>query len=321
MIGRREFVLGAGAAGVLMQPRFGYAKASQPTTKVNFDVPAGACDCHTHIHGDPAKFPWFAGRTYTPEMALPEEMTALHKALNMQRVVIVTPSVYGTDNSATIYGMAARGKDARGVAVIDDKTTEAELDRLARRLQGYTLQSLDCRHQRSGSRAERFLAAAERVKSRNWHIQFNTTLPVIAAMKDTFAASPVTLVFDHYGNAKEELGVAQPGFADLVSLVKSGKAYVKISVTAGPRENYGHFTPLAQMLIGANVDRILWGTNWPHPNSVKGSTSTVTPLWPVDDGLVLNLLPTWAPDAAVRRKSSSTIRRGCTNFSWRVGYP
>ena len=140
------------------------------------------------------------------------------------------------------------------------------------------------------------------MKSRNWHIQLNTTLPVIAAMKDTLAASPVTLVFDHYGNAKEELGVGQPGFSDLVSLVKSGKAYVKISVTAGPRENYRHFTPLAQMLISANVDRILWGTNWPHPNSVGGSTSKVTPLWQVDDGLVLNLLPTWAPDAAVRKK-------------------
>src|SRR6201996_1381749 len=130
MMGRREFVVGAAAAGVV-QPRFGYAKASQPATPVNFDVPAGACDCHTHIHGDPAKFPWFAGRTYTPETAVPEEMGALHNALKIQRVVIVTPSVYGPDNSATIYGMAARGKDARGVAVIDDKTTDAELDRLA----------------------------------------------------------------------------------------------------------------------------------------------------------------------------------------------
>src|SRR6202035_5708316 len=89
MIARREFVLGAASAGVLMQPRRGHAKASQPATNVNFDVPAGACDCHTHIHGDPARFPWFAGRTYTPEAALPEEMTALHKSLRIQRVVIV----------------------------------------------------------------------------------------------------------------------------------------------------------------------------------------------------------------------------------------
>ena len=269
MIVRREFVLGAAAAGVLMQPRFGFAKASQPATNVNFDVPEGACDCHTHIHGDPAKFPWFAERTYTPEMALPEEMTALHKALKIQRVVIVTPSVYGPDNSATIYGMAARGKDARGVAVIDDNTTDAELDRLASLgFKGIRLNLSTAGINDPKVATERFLSAAARVKSRNWHIQLNTTLPVIAAMKDALAASPVTLVFDHYGNAKEELGVGQHGFSDLVSLVKSGKAYVKVSVTAGPRENYGYFTPLAQMLISANVDRILWGTNWPHPNSV-----------------------------------------------------
>src|SRR5262249_9541181 len=85
VIVRREFMLGAAASGVLMQPRFGYAKASQPATNVNFDVPAGACDCHTHIHGDPVKFPWFAGRTYTPETALPEEMTAAQCAQNPAR--------------------------------------------------------------------------------------------------------------------------------------------------------------------------------------------------------------------------------------------
>jgi predicted TIM-barrel fold metal-dependent hydrolase len=125
---------------------------------------------------------------------------------------------------------------------------------------------------------------------------------VIVAMKDALAASPVTLVFDHYGNAKEELGVEQHGFSDLVSLVKSGKAYVKISISGGPREDYRHFTPLAQTLISANVDRVLWGTNWPHPNGANGSPSKVTPLWQVDDGLVLNLPPTWVPDSAVRKR-------------------
>jgi len=301
MIKRRQFVLGA-AAGVLI-PRSGYAKASQPATDVNFDVPAGACDCHTHVHGNPEKFPWFAGRTYTPEMALPEEMTALHRALKIQRVVIVTPSVYGPDNFATIYGMAARGKDARGVAVIDDKTTDTELDRLASLgFRGIRLNLSTAGVDDPKIATERFLTAVGRVKSRNWHVQLNTTLPVIAAMKDVLAASPVTLVFDHYGNAREPLGVGQPGFSDLVSLVGSGKAYVKISVSGGPRENYGYFTPLARMLISANVDRILWGSNWPHPNSVGGSTSKVTPLWQVDDGLVLNLLPAWAPDAEVRKK-------------------
>jgi predicted TIM-barrel fold metal-dependent hydrolase len=236
-------------------------------------------------------------------MAVPEEMTVLHKPLKIQRVVIVTPSVYGPENSATIYGIAARGKDARGVAVIDQNTTDAELDRLASLgFKGIRLNLSTVGVSDPKVATERFLAATARVQRRNWHVQLNTTLPVIAVMKGVLAASPVTLVFDHYGNAKEELGVGQPGFSDLVSLVKSGKAYVKISVTGGPRENYGYFTPLAQMLISANVDRVLWGTNWPHPNSVGGSTSKVTPLWEVDDGLVLNLLPVWAPDAAVRNR-------------------
>ncbi len=304
MITRREFTLGAAAAGTLMHSPFGFAKASQPSTPVKFDMPAGACDCHTHIHGDPAKFPWFAGRTYTPELALPEEMSALHKALKIQRVVIVTPSVYGTDNSSNTYGMQARGKDARGVAVIGDKTTDGELATLA----GLGYKGIRLNLATSGVSdpavaRKRFLAAADRVKSLGWHVQLNTSLAVISAIKDALAASPVPIVFDHYGGAKEELGVTQPGFSDLVDLVKSGKAFVKISVTAGPRKDYGLFTPLAQMLIAANVDRILWGTNWPHPNSGSGNKPTdVTPLWPVDDGLVLNWLPVWAPDAAVRKK-------------------
>ena len=125
---RRTMMLGAMAMGVAMRTKAVMAKASQPATPVNFGVPAGACDCHTHIFGDPEKFPFFAGGAYAPETALPDEMAALHRSLHIQRVVIVTPSVYGTDNAASLYGMKARGADARGVAVIDAKTPESELD-------------------------------------------------------------------------------------------------------------------------------------------------------------------------------------------------
>src|SRR6185436_1753504 len=90
MTTRREILFGALAAGLTVSARTALARASQPGTAVNFEVPPGACDCHTHIHGDPAQYPMFAGRTYTPEPALPEEMTRLHKALHMRRVVIVT---------------------------------------------------------------------------------------------------------------------------------------------------------------------------------------------------------------------------------------
>jgi predicted TIM-barrel fold metal-dependent hydrolase len=128
MLTRRSMMLASIAAGVTMNSKTASAKAAQPSTPVNFEIPAGACDCHTHIHGDPAKFPFFAGRVYTPELASPEEMSELHKALKIERVVIVTPSVYGPDNSSTLYGMMARGASARGVAVIDDKTPESDLE-------------------------------------------------------------------------------------------------------------------------------------------------------------------------------------------------
>src|SRR5579872_2978179 len=97
---RREILGRAVAAGILLRGRPSLAKASQPATPVDFDVPPHACDCHTHIFGDPTKYPFWPGRVYTPETALPAEMSALHRALHMERVVIVTPSVYGTNNAS-----------------------------------------------------------------------------------------------------------------------------------------------------------------------------------------------------------------------------
>jgi len=165
MIARREFVLGA-AAGALMQRVSAYAKASQPATNVNFDVPAGACDCHTHIHGDPAKFPWFAGRHLYAEMALPEEMTALHKALKIQRVVIVTPSVYGRTIPRRSMAWRRAERTRADVAVIDDKTTDADWTARGAWLQGHPPQSFDRRHQRSQGRDRALPRRAARMKSR-----------------------------------------------------------------------------------------------------------------------------------------------------------
>jgi predicted TIM-barrel fold metal-dependent hydrolase len=308
MLTRREILVGMIAVGAIMRTRTIFAKAAQPATPVSFDVPAGACDCHTHIHGDPEKFPFFSGRVYTPEMALPDEMAALHKALHMQRVVIVTPSVYGTDNSATLYGMKARGADARGVAVIDDKTPESELDAMGRAgVRGIRLNLATGGVNDPAVGRQRFLAAIERIKSRNWHVQMNTNLAMISAIKEQVAASPVAVVFDHFGGARAELGPQQPGFAELVELVRSGQAYVKISAAyrvSRLAPDYADVVPLAQALIGANPDRVVWGTDWPHPATTPpgGKATDVTPLMQIDDGRLLNQLPVWAPDPAIRKK-------------------
>src|SRR6201746_523541 len=309
MLNRRDMMLASIAAGVAMNSREVAAAAAQPKTPVNFDVPAGACDCHTHIHGDPAKFAFFAGRVYTPELASPEEMSELHKALKIERVVIVTPSVYGPDNSSTLYGMMARGATARGVAVIDDKTSESDLDAMGKAgFRGIRLNLATGGVNDPTVGRPRFSAAVERVKARGWHVQLFTSLPMISAIKDLVAASPVPVVFDHFGGAQAALGVDQPGFADLVELVKSGKAYVKISGAYRASKNgpdYSDAAPLAKALIAANADRIVWGTDWPHPDSVTppGKQITdVTPLFQIDDGRLLNQRPGWTPDAGIRKK-------------------
>jgi predicted TIM-barrel fold metal-dependent hydrolase len=309
MLTRRNMMLASIAAGALMQNRDAFAKAVQPATAVNFDIPEHACDCHTHIHGDVEKFPFFAGRVYTPEPASPEEMSSLHKALHMERVVIVTPSVYGTDNSATQFGMMARGATARGVAVIDDKTSESSLDAMHKAgFRGIRLNLATGGTNDPNVGRARFTAAVDRMRERGWHIQLYTSLAMITAIKELVLQAPMPVVFDHFGGAQAALGVEQPGFSDLVDLVKSGKAYVKISGAyraskQGP--DYQDVIPLAKMLISANADRIVWGTDWPHPDSVTPAgkqVTDVTPLFQIDDGRLLNQLPVWAPDAGIRKK-------------------
>jgi predicted TIM-barrel fold metal-dependent hydrolase len=305
MLTRRGFLGATAVAGA----REGLAKASQPSVPLSFDVPPRACDCHTHIFGNPKKFFYWPNRAYTPEPAVPREMAALHRRLHIERVVIVTPSVYGPDNSATIDGMKARGPNARGVAVIDELTSDRSLEAMARagirgiRLNLATGNQVDA----AGARA-RLRDAANRVKKHNWHIQMFTTLPVIAAIRDAVRDSPVPVVFDHFGSAQASLGTGQPGFSDLIELIRGGNAWVKISGayrSSSQAPDYADVAPLAQALIEANPDRILWGTDWPHPNSATPAGhkfSEITPLFAIDDARLFNQFAKWAPDPALRAK-------------------
>lgn len=306
MLTRRQ-TLFASLGAALGGRRGVQAKASQPATPVNFAVPAHACDCHTHLIGDPRQFPFWAGRTYTPEPALPQEMAALHRALHVERVVIVTPSVYGTDNSATLYGMKARGPNARGVAVIDEKTPARDLEAMDRAgVRGIRLNLSTAGENDPAAARRRFQSAGKLLLRPGWHIQIFTNLTVIAAIKPLVLNSPVPVVFDHFGGLQAALGLHQPGFSDLVELLRSGKAYVKISgayrcSTQSP--DYADMASFARALIAANADRILWGTDWPHPDTAAGRPpSELTHLLPIDDGRLLNQLALWAPDPAVRSK-------------------
>ena len=129
---------------------------------------------------------------------------------------------------------------------------------------------------------------------------------MIDALAPQLLSSPVPVVFDHFGGARGSAGVEQEGFAALVGLVKAGKAYVKISGAADQVSTraplYSDALPLARALVEANPQRVLWGSSWPHPGSSAGRKNTdLPPNREIDDGLVLNLLPVWVPDAATRR--------------------
>jgi predicted TIM-barrel fold metal-dependent hydrolase len=301
---RRELL-----AGALTGSRLLLAKAAQPRTSLQFEIPQHACDCHTHIYGDAKMFPLSPERVYTPEVALPEEMSALHRALHIERVVIVTPSVYGADNSATLYGIKARGQNARGIAVIDQNTSESDLEMMGKAgIRGIRINAATAGVNDPDVVGRRLQMAAERLRKYNWHIQMYTNLAVISGIKELVRVSPVPVVFDHFGGAQASLGVEQPGFSNLVELVRSGKAYVKISgayLASAQAPDYGDLRPIARTLISANPERILWGSDWPHPNSTPRRNhppTEVTPLRQVDDARVLNQLAVWEPDPATRQK-------------------
>jgi predicted TIM-barrel fold metal-dependent hydrolase/predicted NBD/HSP70 family sugar kinase len=298
----------APAAGGLAREQPRTLLASQPRTAVAFKVPAGACDCHVHVFGAAAEFPFAAARGYTPPAADAAELRDLLAKLHLSRVVIVQPSVYGSDNACTLDGMRRLGPSARGVAVIDATTSNAALDEMhAAGIRGVRV-NLETAGETDPDAAHRNLAAAvARVAGLGWHVQVYTRLSVIARLREEVARLPVPIVFDHFGGARAEAGVDQPGFAELCALVAAGHAYVKVSAAYRSSDQapaYDDMAPLAGALIAANPDRILWGSDWPHPHAAPPGKALdqIAAFYDIDDGLALNQLPSLTRNAAIRRK-------------------
>jgi predicted TIM-barrel fold metal-dependent hydrolase len=301
-------ILLAGVSTPILVPSFAFGDAAQPTAPVNFAVPAHACDTHTHVFGDPIRYPFITPRGYTPEAASLKESLAMHRKLDIERIVFVQPSVYGTDNSCMLSALKAAGLGARGIAMVDDKTPASEFDRM------YTVgvRGIRANVEDSGLTTSQaawpvIQAAMERVGNRpGYHLEIHTRMAVIHGLKDKLMKASVPVVIDHFGEANAALGVDQPGFPVLVELVRMGKVYVKLSApyhisTEGPA--YPDVAPLAKALIAANPHRILWGSDWPHPQNVQGPSRTfqyISPLRPIDDGLLLNQFAKWAPDPLLR---------------------
>jgi predicted TIM-barrel fold metal-dependent hydrolase len=311
MLSRRKVLLTglmAGASGVFRNDGTAYAAASQPKTKVAFDVPPGAADCAVHVFGDTKRFPYWEGRTYTPEPATVAELRRVMQALRLDRVVVVQASTYGTDNSCVLDSIREIGTGARGVAVIDDKTTEASLDEMHRGgVRGIRLSLGNLGATDPAAARQRLKTASDRMKHRKgWSVLISGTPATWEALHKDLAVFAVPIVIDHFGEPRVADGVGQAGFTAVLSLVKSGKAYVKLSNadTLTRQPDMSDVTPFAKALIAANSQRVVWGTAWPHPSAgaVAGRKATDLAVHrQVDDGQVMNMLPVWAPDAAMRK--------------------
>ena len=229
MLTRRAMLGRVGtAAGAAWAMRAGVAAGAASRTAVDFEIPRGACDCHVHVFGDPAKFPFAEKRVYTPPPATVEQLLELQRDLHLDRVVVVQPSVYGADNACTLDAVRRMGARARGVAVIDKATSRTALEEMAG--VGVRGVRLNLETNTAGrfdpSDAKALLdATAEQIRGLGWHVQIYTRTSVIAGLKDHLGQMPFPVVVDHFGRGNPAQGPSQPDFAALLELVKSGRVY------------------------------------------------------------------------------------------------
>lgn len=262
-----------------------------------FDMPSGACDTHAHVFGPDPQYPYHEDRTYTPHDAPAGAYLHLHNQLGIEHGVLIQPSVYGTDNRLqldTLGYLRSLGKTYKGVAVVDADVSDAQLDELqAGGHCGIRMNLLF----KGGIAWHDVIALAKRLVSRRWHLQFLIDVSTFESLEERIRQLPVPVVIDHMGHMPCSKGIEHPGFQALLRLMRADQVWVKLSgayrITSERQLPYRDVTPFAQALIQANPERCIWGSDWPHPH-----ISTPMP----NDGNLLDLLATWAPDAAVRKR-------------------
>jgi D-galactarolactone isomerase len=256
-------------------------------------APPGACDTHMHIYEK--RFPVAPTAVVTPGPAPVSAYLAMRERIGVARTVVVQPSAYGFDNSCTLEAVAAMGESARGVAVVEETVSDAELARLTQ----------------AGIRGIRFFmlaggvlpwsaleSMAAKVRPFGWHVQLQLDGRDLPQHETVLGRLPVTLVIDHVGKFLEPVPLDHPGFRTLLRLVEAGRTYVKLSAPyevskAGP-PYFDDVGALAKALVKAAPERMLWATNWPHPSVPVAQRP--------DDALLLDMLLDWASDDATRAK-------------------
>jgi D-galactarolactone isomerase len=268
-------------------------QAASAKSAAKLEAPHGTCDTHMHFYDK--KYPLApTAASAPPEDGSVATYRALQRRIGITRTVVVQPTAYGKDNTCTLDGMAALGKDtARGVAVVDDRVSEAEL----RRLDDLGMRAARL-HMLPGGAIPWEIADAvvKRVQSVGWHAQLQLNGRLLPDRERQILGWPGRVVIDHIGRIADPVAVENPAFLCLLRLLDTGRVWVKLSAPylvskSGP-PRYEDVSALAKTLAKAAPERMLWATNWPHPNEKH----------PPDEAGLLDLLLDWAPDEATRRK-------------------
>jgi predicted TIM-barrel fold metal-dependent hydrolase len=267
--------------------------------KPRLKLPEGACDTHAHIMGPKARYPYSPARIYTPPDCLLPDYQRMLAALGVERAVLVQPSVYGTDNTVMLEAMKSAGKRFRGVAVVAESISDAELKHLdAAGVRGVRINIVDVKDRKPGTLPmDRLKTLARRVAPLGWHMEFLMHADEFPDLDRAFAGFPVDIVLGHLGYMKTDQGLANAGFQALLRLMKAGRAWVKLTgpsrITTTGGLPYADVVPYARALIEANPERVIWGTDWPH-------VIIKTPM--PNDGDLADLLSDWIPDARTREQ-------------------
>jgi 2-pyrone-4,6-dicarboxylate lactonase len=265
---------------------------AQHTRRPRFKLPAGSCDTHCHVFGPAAVFPYAAGRKYTPADSPKEALAALHARLGVERAVIVQASPHGTDNRAMLDAIAHRPAEYRGVGIVDGSFTDQDLEALHRGgVRGARFNFT--RHLGGHSDWAVVYKVADQTKGLGWHVVLHVDPQDIIALSEMIRKLPLPFVVDHMGKVPASAGVEQPPLRALLELARLERCWIKVCgserISAPP---YDAARPIARVIVEAIPDRVLWGTDFPHPNLNHD----------VDEADLVDLVPGFAVTEAEQRK-------------------
>jgi len=245
------------------------------------------------VFGPQARFPFAPKRTFTPSEAPKEKLFALHALLGIERCAVVQSNAHGLDNSVTEDVLAARKGTYIGIALVPLTIDDAELRRLdAAGFRGARFHFMP--HLGASTPIEDIVAFGGRLAAIGWHLQLHFESSLVYSLAPALLRSPVPIVIDHMARIDASRGLDQPDFRKLLELMRDERFWIKVSGAerasrTGPP--YEDAVPFARTLVDAAGDRVLWGTDWPHPNLAHVP----------DDGMLVDLLEAIAPSEAQRR--------------------